>query len=228
MHLSCIISFVLGLWAFLLLFKQVEKKGSVERFVARCSRVLLPTWGLFTADLRALDVYMYIRDFHDDGSTSGWRHATPRGRQGRATVTYTDRRLALSFVRHARMLIHRLPLDSPFVSDLDDTRTLMASSTYRMLLQLARSYPAAPNAERRQFLLAMRPHPEFEDANARPVPEFTVPSRVPRVVTGFHPLHEDTPRIQMERAVIRFSPGTTPATMHTGRQTATDVEPVAD
>ena len=186
MHWPSVLFFVLGTWFLLSILRQFFTARRMAD-IARLGAVkLMPRWHLFTADLRRLDVYMYIRDFCEDGSTTAWNDITPLGRHGGIRLVFANRRLVYAFVQLAQGLVGAMESESPQVMQLDSPRRLMARRDYQALLLYARSQRADPTVERRQFLIAVRSSADSEGAPEHPVPGFSFPNRVARVVTPFH------------------------------------------
>lgn len=189
MHRPSVILFVLGTWFLLSILRQFFTAGQMAEVARLGAAKLMPRWHLFTADLRRLDVYMYIRDFCEDGSMTAWKDVTPLGRHGGVRLVFADRRLVYGFVQFAQGLVGAMKSEPPQVMRLESPRRLMARRGYQALLHYARSQRAGPSAERRQFLIAVRPLPGSEGATEHTVPEFSFQNRVVRVVTPFHELN---------------------------------------
>lgn len=186
MHWPTAIITVFGLWLVFTVVKQFTTANAFGTAAKELAGYLLPRWMMFTADLKRLDVYVYIRDFHDDGSVGEWHDATPPGREGAVRFSFPERRLVDGFNRLARRLAHSLPAGAPNLMDLDDPRIWLADRRYRMLLHYALSQDRPENADRRQFLLAIPADDAENDQASAVLPDFSVPNRFPRLVSPFH------------------------------------------
>jgi len=178
------------MWFLISVLRQFFTAPRVARVAQLGAARLTPRFHLFCADLSRLDVYMYVRDFHEDGSLTGWREITPSGRNGGMRLTFSNRRMVYAFTQTAHMIVGLMKTPNPNVMDLESPRDMMAKRCYQLLLHYARSQRASASVERRQFLVAERSSPHATDEDHTGAFDFPFPDRAIRVVTPFHEIGE--------------------------------------